>query len=62
MTYNKKNSHNNEWNGDGKNDSEAHPNGLVHFVIMYKNKWAQSKTYYRKDYTANKFPFPCNDE
>ena len=62
ITHNKKNPNNNEWNSDGQDDTEAHPNGVVHFIIMHKNKRAQSKTNYYKDYTTNIFPFPCNDK
>ncbi|WP_299217325.1 hypothetical protein [uncultured Aquimarina sp.] len=52
MTHDKENSYNNEWNSDGQNDTEANPNGVVHFIIMHKNKWTQSKTNNNKDYTA----------
>lgn len=62
MTHNKKNAHNNERNSDGQDDTETHPNRVVHFIIMKKNKRAQSKTNNSKDYAANIFPFPCNDK
>jgi len=62
MTYNKKNTHNNEWNSNHQDYAEAHPNGVVHFIIYHKYKRAQGKTYYRKNDTTNKFPFPGNDK
>ena len=62
MTHNKKNPHNSERNGDGQNDPKAHPNGVIHFIIHHKNKGAQSNTNYRKDYTSDIFPFPCNNK
>ncbi len=62
MTDNKKNSHNNEWNGDHQYDTEAHPNGVVHSIIMHKNNWAKPKANYHEDNTANIFPFPRNNK
>ena len=62
MTHHKENPHNNEWYGDRKDDAEAYPNGVVHFIIMHENKRTQTKTNNNKDYTANIFPFPCNDK
>jgi len=62
MTHNKKNTHNDEWDSNHQDDAEAHPNGVVHFIIYHKYQRAQAKTYYRKNDTTNKFPFPGNDK
>ena len=62
MTYNKKNTHNNEWNSNHQDYAEGHPNGVVPFIIYHKYKRAQAKTYYRKNDTTNKFPFPGKDK
>ncbi|MCX6233769.1 MAG: hypothetical protein NT175_03480 [Bacteroidetes bacterium] len=62
VTYNKKNTHNNEWESNSQDDAKAHTNRVVHIIIVLKDKRAQHKTYYNKDDTTNKFPFPCNDK
>lgn len=56
----KKNPYNGERNGDGHDYPEAHPNRLVHFIVMHKNKGTQAKTNNYEDQTPNIFPFPCN--
>jgi Ni/Co efflux regulator RcnB len=61
MTYNKQNTHNNEWNSNHHYDSEAPANRkMVPIVIQQKNNWAKGKTYNRKDNAADQFPFPGN--
>ncbi|MCX6320385.1 MAG: hypothetical protein NTX93_01060 [Bacteroidia bacterium] len=62
VTHNKKNPHNNEWKSNHQDDAETHANRVVHIIIVLKDKRAQPKSYYRKDDTANFFPFPCNDK
>ena len=62
MTHNKKNPYNNEWNSDGQDDTEAHPNRVIPIIVHYKDKGTQYKTNYCKNDTANIFPFPCNNK
>ena len=58
MTHNKEYTHNNERKSNEQDDAEAHPNGMVHFVIMNKDKGAKYESDKYENDTSNKFQFP----
>ena len=62
MTPDKKNANNYKWNSYGQNDSEAHPNRMVHIIIMNKNNRTKSQSNNYKYDTTNEFPFPGYDK
>lgn len=53
MIQYKKDAHNNKWNGNGQDNTNTHPDGVIHFVIVYKDKWAHDKSDSRKCNTTN---------
>lgn len=62
MADQKKNTHHHKWYGNGQDDNQAQPDGVVSIVIQHKNKRAKGQTDYHKDDPAGKFPFPGNEQ
>jgi hypothetical protein len=60
MTGYEKNSDKYEWDCNAHDDTNAHPNRLVHPVIHSKNKGCENKPDYSEYNTSDQFPFPSH--